>query len=195
MHEVGVGERPPSGYAAVCGRVTGSPSVPHSSVAPPGSERSPRRFGPTGWAVPRVGIAATGRRGMQRTPKSLAAQGVRYTVRLPTDRPRHRRVVGRSGGGAACQCADGPRSRTGGHGRAASGPSGVASSGRLGASASSCKTRYSTCRTVSDDGAKTAAFSVPQPGAPPSSPAPPAPRDAAAGLDRSARPRVRHWCR
>ena len=58
-----------------------------------------------------------------------------------------------------------------------------------------CKSRYSTCRTVSDDGAKTASFSVPQPGAPPSSPAPPAPRYAAAGLDRSARPRVRHWCR
>src|SRR5215218_6024601 len=58
-----------------------------------------------------------------------------------------------------------------------------------------CKSRYSTCRTVSDDGAKTASFSVPQPGAPPSSPAPPAPRYAAAGLDRSARPRVRHRCR
>jgi transposase len=58
-----------------------------------------------------------------------------------------------------------------------------------------CKSRYSTCRTVSDDGAKTASFSVPRPGAPPSSPAPPAPRYAAAGLDRGARPRVPHWCR
>jgi transposase len=53
----------------------------------------------------------------------------------------------------------------------------------------SCKNRYSTYRTVSDDGVPTASFSVPRPDALPSSPAPSAPRYAAAGLDRSARPR------
>lgn len=58
-----------------------------------------------------------------------------------------------------------------------------------------CKSRHSICRTVSDDGVPTASFSVPRPGAPPSSPAPLAPRYAAAGLDRSARPRDPHWCR
>src|SRR3712207_4351605 len=41
---------------------------------------------------------------------------------------------------------------------------------------------------------RTASFSVPRPDAPPSSPAPPAPRYAAAGLDRNARPRGRHRC-
>ena len=48
VHEVGVGERPPSGHAAVArpgdGRAMGSPSVPHSSVGPPGSGRSHCRF-------------------------------------------------------------------------------------------------------------------------------------------------------
>src|SRR5690349_11030302 len=58
-----------------------------------------------------------------------------------------------------------------------------------------CKNRYSTCRTVSDDGVPTASLSVPRPDALPSSPAPSAPRYAAAGLDGSARPRDPHWCR
>ena len=55
-----------------------------------------------------------------------------------------------------------------------------------------CKNRYSTCRTVSDGGVPTASLSVPRPDALPSSPAPSAPRYAAAGLDRSARPRDPH---
>ena len=59
-----------------------------------------------------------------------------------------------------------------------SGPAGLASVGDVG------RGPVAQCRTKAR---KTASFSVAQPGAPPSSPVPPAPRDAAAGLDRCAR--------
>ena len=42
---------------------------------------------------------------------------------------------------------------------------------------------------------QTASLSMPRPNAPPSTPAPSAPRSAAAGVDRGARPRSEHWCR